>query len=63
MTTATDIQRRVQALLDEMTVSGAERGPRVATYHDGKLVADAWSGRADPATGGAPAATHHTRAR
>ena len=51
MTTMTDVQRRVQALLDEMTAGGAERGLQVAAYHSGELVVDAWSGTADPATG------------
>lgn len=47
----TDAQERVQAIIDELTVSGAERGLQVAAYHDGELVVDAWAGVADPATG------------
>ncbi|GAC1438072.1 MAG: serine hydrolase domain-containing protein [Chloroflexota bacterium] len=47
----TDAQARVQALLDELTGTGAEQGLQVAAYHHGALVVDAWSGVADPATG------------
>jgi CubicO group peptidase (beta-lactamase class C family) len=46
-----DRQVRVQALLDELVNSGAERGLQVAIYHNEELVVDAWSGVADPATG------------
>lgn len=46
-----DAQARVQALLDELTTSGAETGLQVAAYLDGKLVVDAWSGIADRASG------------
>ena len=46
-----DAQRRVQAVLDQLTASGEERGLQVAAYLDGELVVDAWSGVADPATG------------
>ncbi|HEY9900371.1 MAG TPA: serine hydrolase domain-containing protein [Pantanalinema sp.] len=43
-------QARVQALLDRLTGSGAERGLQVAAYLDGELVIDAASGVADPAS-------------
>src|SRR5690242_6847601 len=47
----TDVQARVQALLDELVDTGAERGLQAAAYLDGELVVDAWAGVADPATG------------
>ncbi len=46
-----DPQRTVQALLDELVETDAERGLQVAAYLDGELVIDTWSGLADPATG------------
>ena len=45
------LQERVQALLDDLVADGTERGMQVAIYHGEELVADAWSGVADPATG------------
>lgn len=47
----TDIQERVQAAIDELVTSGAERGLQVAVYDNGKLIVDAVAGVADPATG------------
>jgi CubicO group peptidase (beta-lactamase class C family) len=47
----TDVQTRIQALLDDLVSTGAERGLQAAAYLDGKLVVDAWAGVADPATG------------
>jgi CubicO group peptidase (beta-lactamase class C family) len=44
-------QAAVQALLDELVGTGAERGLQVAAYLDGRMVVDAWAGVADPATG------------
>ena len=41
----------VQQALDYATREGGEIGVQVAAYLDGKLVVDAWSGVADPATG------------
>lgn len=41
----------VQQALDRATRGGGEIGIQVAAYLDGKLVVDAWSGVADPATG------------
>lgn len=46
-----DIQERVQAKVDDLVASGAERGLQVAVYRDGGLVVDAVAGVADPATG------------
>lgn len=47
----TDLQKHVQAAVDELVASGAERGVQVAVYRRGELVADAVAGVADPATG------------
>ncbi|MFM0670687.1 serine hydrolase domain-containing protein [Paraburkholderia sediminicola] len=41
----------VQQKLDDATSAGGEIGIQVAAYLNGKLVVDAWSGVADPATG------------
>lgn len=41
----------MQAALDAAVSSGVERGLQVAVYCQGELVADAWAGIADPATG------------
>jgi CubicO group peptidase (beta-lactamase class C family) len=46
-----DVQARVQAVIDDLVARDVERGMQVAVYYDGKLVVDAWSGIADPATG------------
>lgn len=46
-----DIQQKVQEVVDELVASGAERGVQAAVYHDGVLVADAVAGVADAATG------------
>src|SRR5437763_1000964 len=40
-------QQGVQCLLDELTMSGKERGLQVAIYLHGDLVVDAWAGLAD----------------
>ncbi|HSK91810.1 MAG TPA: serine hydrolase domain-containing protein [Euzebyales bacterium] len=47
----TDVRQQVQATIDELVGSGAERGIAVAAYHDGEQVVDAVAGVADPATG------------
>ena len=47
----TDVQKRVQELLDELITTGAEQGLQVAIEIDGELVVDAWAGVADLATG------------
>jgi CubicO group peptidase (beta-lactamase class C family) len=44
-------QETIQALLDEWTSTGAERGAQVAVYHRGRLIVDAWSGIADVRSG------------
>ena len=44
-------QETIQALLDEWTSTGAERGVQVAVYHRGRLIVDAWSGIADVRSG------------
>jgi CubicO group peptidase (beta-lactamase class C family) len=46
-----DVQKQVQAVIDELVESGAERGMAVAAYHHGELVVDAVAGIADPRTG------------
>ncbi|GII64277.1 esterase [Sphaerisporangium krabiense] len=46
-----DLQSDVQALLDELVESGAERGAQVAVYRHGELLADAVAGVADPLAG------------
>ncbi|GAA2645633.1 serine hydrolase domain-containing protein [Dactylosporangium fulvum] len=50
-----EIQEQVQAAVDELVASGAERGLQAAVYHRGQLVADAVAGVADAATGRAVA--------
>ncbi|MEV7013606.1 serine hydrolase domain-containing protein [Streptosporangium sp. NPDC051022] len=47
----TDLQKQVQAAIDELVESGAERGVQVAVYRRGELLVDAVGGVADPATG------------
>lgn len=47
----TDLQRDVQAVIDELVESGAERGVQVAVYRRGLLLVDAVAGVADPETG------------
>jgi CubicO group peptidase (beta-lactamase class C family) len=47
----TDVQARVQVLLDQFVAHDVERGLQVAAYRNGELVVDAWAGVADPATG------------
>lgn len=47
----TDVQGRVQALLDDLVGRDVERGLQVAAYRDGRMIVDAWAGVADPATG------------
>ncbi|GGT02566.1 esterase [Planobispora rosea] len=46
-----DLQKNVQAAIDELVESGAERGVQVAVYRRGELLVDAVAGVADPATG------------
>jgi CubicO group peptidase (beta-lactamase class C family) len=46
-----DVQSRVQTLLDQLVERDVERGLQVAAYFNGSLVVDAWAGVADPATG------------
>lgn len=47
----TDVQARVQALLDQLVARDVERGLQLAVYHQGELIIDAWAGVADPASG------------
>jgi CubicO group peptidase (beta-lactamase class C family) len=47
------IQARIQAAIDELVASGAEIGLQVAVIKEGRVMADAVSGVADPATGAA----------
>ena len=42
---------KVRAVLDSLVKDGPEIGLQVAAYLDGKLVIDAWAGKADAATG------------
>ncbi|MET9674593.1 serine hydrolase domain-containing protein [Streptomyces sp. NPDC006482] len=44
-------QRRVEAILAEVTGTGAETGIQVAAWLDGEVVVDAWAGAADVAEG------------
>ena len=46
-----DVQRRVQKLIDGIVERGGEQGLQVAAYHKGKLIVDAWAGLANPAKG------------
>jgi CubicO group peptidase (beta-lactamase class C family) len=46
-----DLQKRIQAVADELVESGAEQGLQVAVYRDGRQIADVVAGLADPATG------------
>lgn len=46
-----NLNDRVQALLDELTGSGAEVGLQAAAYLNGEEIIDAWSGIADEQTG------------
>lgn len=47
----TDLQQRVQTVLDELIADGSERGLQVAVVHRGETVVDAVAGVADPSTG------------
>ncbi|GAA0394843.1 esterase [Acrocarpospora corrugata] len=47
----TDLQKNVQATIDELVESGVERGLQVAVYRHGELIVDAVAGVADPETG------------
>src|ERR1700744_4969696 len=46
-----DLQERIQNILDDQVASEAETGLAAAVYRHGRLVADAVSGVADPASG------------
>lgn len=50
-----ELQGRVQATIDELVASGAERGLQVSAYRDGVQIVDAVAGVADPETGRAVA--------
>jgi CubicO group peptidase (beta-lactamase class C family) len=47
----TELQKQVQAVVDELVDSGAERGVQAAVYRNGELLVDAVAGVADPGTG------------
>jgi CubicO group peptidase (beta-lactamase class C family) len=47
----TDLQERVQELLDGLVEAGTEHGVQAAVYRHGELVVDAVAGVADPDTG------------
>lgn len=47
------VQAMVQAAIDDLVTSGAETGLQVAVIKNGRVVADAVSGVADPRTGAA----------
>jgi CubicO group peptidase (beta-lactamase class C family) len=47
---STDMQQQVQAAIDGMVESGAERGIQVAVYRGGGQLVDAVAGIADPAS-------------
>ncbi|RDI51610.1 serine hydrolase domain-containing protein [Nocardia mexicana] len=51
MTEISELQRRVQGVVEELVDSGAEAGVQVAVYRHGALVVDAVAGVADSATG------------
>lgn len=46
-----DLQHRIEALLEHLVEAGSENGVQAAVYHRGELVVDAVAGTADPATG------------
>src|SRR5947207_8670297 len=46
-----ELQQQVQAAIDKLVESGAERGIQVAVYHHGEPLVEAIAGVADPATG------------
>lgn len=50
MSSSLDLQRQVQAAIDELVASGAEDGLQVAVLHDGRVVVDAVAGLADART-------------
>jgi CubicO group peptidase (beta-lactamase class C family) len=47
----TDLQKQVQAVVDELVDSGAERGVQAAVCRNGELLVDVVAGVADPGTG------------
>jgi CubicO group peptidase (beta-lactamase class C family) len=48
---ASDVQNRVQKLIDGIVSRGSEQGIQVAAYWKGDLIVDAWAGLADPGRG------------
>lgn len=46
-----DVQTRVQRVLDRLVEQDLERGLQVAAYYHGELIVDAWAGVADASTG------------
>jgi len=47
----TNVQNRVQKLIDGIVARGSEQGLQVAAYWKGDLIVDAWAGLADPGKG------------
>ncbi|MES2463027.1 MAG: serine hydrolase domain-containing protein, partial [Armatimonadota bacterium] len=47
----TDLQDRIQRLIDRLVAEGKERGLQVAAYVDGRLAVNAWAGIADASSG------------
>ncbi|MEV7287247.1 serine hydrolase domain-containing protein [Streptomyces sp. NPDC093252] len=45
---SSELQQRVQAVVDDLVDWGVERGIQVAVHREGRLVAEAWAGVADP---------------
>jgi CubicO group peptidase (beta-lactamase class C family) len=50
-TEMSDIEQRVQEVIDELVETGVERGLQVAVYADGAQIVDAVAGVAEPRTG------------
>lgn len=46
-----NLQEKIQALLEQLVAEGRERGAQVAVYHQGKLIVNAWAGVANVKTG------------
>jgi CubicO group peptidase (beta-lactamase class C family) len=46
-----NLQEKIQALLDHLVAEGRERGAQAAVYHQGKLIVNAWAGVANVQTG------------
>jgi CubicO group peptidase (beta-lactamase class C family) len=49
----TDLQEKIQSLLEGLVASGRERGAQVVVYHRGKRIVSVWAGTANVETGAA----------